>query len=74
MHRWTIRVYPATISSHKRVDPIVVDITVEHFEPAPPVGEADIVVVPSALVQTAHDHDIVPDTFDPALELSLIHI
>jgi hypothetical protein len=64
MHRRAIRVYSASISSDKRVDPIVVDVTVEHLEPASPAGEADIDHVDRAAIPRTFErkrHDF-PDT------------
>lgn len=68
MHGWTAGVHRAAIPGDEGIDPVVVDVAVEHLQPAPRPRAANIVVVPGPFVQSAHDDNIVSDTFHPTLE------
>src|SRR5271165_2465793 len=68
MHRAAVGVDTAPVAGDDRIDPVVVDITVEDLEPAARPGEAQRVAPVGRLIQ-GRDHDyIAADPLHPALE------
>src|SRR3984957_234574 len=68
VHGRTVRLHLASVAGDSGIDPVIVDVAVEYFEPVSGLGKADVIIIPRVLIQAAHDHDVVSDTFDPALK------
>src|SRR5438552_3497157 len=60
---------PAGIALRIRIEPLVIDVAIEHFVPMAAAGktEAITVIVERALVQARDDHDIAADARQPAM-------
>ena len=58
----------AAVAGHHRIHPVIIDVAIENLEPRSVCRKSNLIVVPVPIIESGNHHDIVSDTFDPALE------